>query len=317
MKLISPIDRLGEAQLLMEAGADELYGGYIPAAWQTRFGLLASINQRTFAGAQIDSREDLAQIVAICKEWGGEFALTLNAPFYSEAQQRLLLDYVAEAVSCGVGSVILADLALLRLLRRNFPDLLYHASTLAHLGNSAAITFYQQQGIGRCILPRHMTIAEMTEICRKVDLACDAFLLVGKCPNTEGLCSFHHASEDKIWPCEIPYRVESLQAPASAGLSQAMSRQRSWAQTNRRHGCGLCAIPALRKGGISGLKLVGRGAPSARKVKNLQLAKRFVELAETTTSFADYQRQALEAHRQHFAIGCHENVCYYPEFYPH
>ncbi len=316
MKLISPIDRLGEAEPLLRAGADELYGGYVPADWQQRFGLLASINQRTFAGAQIDNFADLKQIVACCLEQGGEFALTLNSPFYSDAQQSLLIDYVGEAASAGVSSIILADLALLRTLRHHFPDLLYHASTLAHLSNSAAIAFYQQQGIGRIVLPRHLTVKEMGEIVIQVpDVACDAFLLVGKCPNTEGLCTFHHSSPDKVWPCEIPYQVSPLGENSSPALKKAIARQRSWAESDRRHGCGLCAIPGLINAGISGLKLVGRGAPTLRKVKNLQLVKRFLELSKETNQFADYQRQALAAHEEHFGIGCCENVCYYPEFY--
>ncbi len=316
MKLISPIDKKAETVALLDAGADELYGGYVPQLWQQRFGLLASINQRTFAGAQIESYDDLREIVACCSDRGGEFALTLNSPFYSAAQQALLIDYVGEAVTAGVHSIILADLALLRILKREFPELLYHASTLAHLGNSAAIRFYQAQGVERIILPRHLSVADLAEICSQIpDVACDAFLLVGKCPNTEGLCTFHHSSEDKVWPCEIPYQAEALQESSADDLSRAIARQQSWADSDRRHGCGLCAIPQLLTAGITGLKLVGRGAPTLRKVKNLQLAVKFVQLAEETEAFADYQRAALRAHREHFGIGCCENVCYYPEFY--
>ncbi len=315
MKLISPIDRASEAEPLLKAGANELYGGYVPEEWQNRFGLLASINQRTFAGAQIDSLADLQQIVACCRQHGAEFALTLNSPFYSDQQLPLLVDYVAEAESAGVSSVILADLALLRVLKQEFPGLLYHASTLAHLGNSAAIRFYQRQGIGRAILPRHLTIAEMGEICKQVPgIDFDAFLLVGKCPNTEGLCTFHHASADKVWPCEISYRMEPL-GELSAELQAAINKQQSWSQTDRRHGCGLCAIPLLLEAGIKGLKLVGRGAPTIRKIKNLQLVRQFIELAAEKLPSAVYQQKAMAAHSEHFGIGCSENVCYYPELY--
>ncbi len=313
MKLISPIDHVDEAEALLQSGADELYGGYVPADWQRRFGLLASINQRTFAGAQIDSFSALEQIVRCCNAWGRQFALTLNAPYYSDQQLPLLLEYVTEAAAAGVDSVILADLALLRRLKEEFPQLLFHASTLAHLGNSAAINFYQQQGIERVVLPRHLTIAEMKTIIAAVDVDCDAFLLVGKCPNTEGFCSFHHADSGKIWPCEIAYEIEAVDA-VSCELQAAIEKQQSWAQTDRRHGCGLCAIPHLRQAGIAGLKLVGRGAPKLRKVKNLQLVANFVQLSEQLP-FADYQQRALAAHRRHFGIGCNENVCYYPELH--
>lgn len=316
MRIISPVDKAAEAVDLLAAGAHELYGGYVPPAWQQRFGPLASINQRTFAGAQIDSQAGLCSVVEACRDVGGSFALTLNSPFYSDLQLPLLLDYVGEAVAAGVASVILADLGLLRVLKVHFPDLLFHASTLAHLSNSAAIRFYQQQGIGRVILPRHLSLSEMAEIRRQVpDIPCDAFLLVGKCPNTEGLCSFHHSSADKVWPCEIPYRIEPAIEPASVALQQAMAKQASWSKSNRRHGCGLCAIPQLLQAGFDGLKLVGRGAPTQRKVVNITAAVEFVNLAQKKHDFSAYRKAAIASHQRIFGVSCSENVCYYPELF--
>lgn len=317
MKIISPVDNAREAPGLLEAGANELYGGYVPTNWQRRFGLLASVNQRTFAGAQIDSYAGLCQVVASCREVGAEFALTLNAPFYTDEQWPLLLDYVAEAVDAGVGSIILADPGLLRRLKEHFPRLHYHASTLAHLGNSAALKFYQRLGIDRAILPRHLTLAEMQHIRQAVpDLPCDAFLLVGKCPNTEGLCSFHHSSPDKIWPCEIPYEIEPLRPPASTNLTEVMAKQASWSQTDRRHGCGLCAIPALRQAGFDGLKLVGRGAPTRRKLANISLVVELLRRASENYDSVRYQQAAMASHQRIFGVSCNENVCYYPELFP-
>ncbi|WP_305043324.1 peptidase U32 family protein [Geoalkalibacter sp.] len=316
MRIISPVDNLAEAQGLLDAGADELYGGYVPAAWAREFGLLASINQRTFAEAQIGSFDELAAIIALVHERNGRFSLTLNAPFYAEAMLPHLLAYVDEAVAAGIDGVILADLGLLRLLARRHPRLPLHASTLAHLGNSEAVRFFHAQGISRAVLPRHLSLAEMTTITARVPgVRFDAFLLVGKCPNTEGLCTFHHSSPDRIWPCEIPYQLTALEEPASPRLVAAMARQASWATTNRRHGCGLCAIPHLAAAGIDGLKLVGRGAPAAQKVKNILLARDFLRLAINLKDFDDYRRQARRAHRQRFGSPCSPNVCYYPEFY--
>jgi len=316
MRVISPVDRAEEAELLLEAGADELYGGYVPAEWRQRYSLLASINQRTFEGAQLESREALDAVVAAAHRRGRSFSLTLNAPFYSQAQVPLLLEYVDRAVEAGIDGVILADLGLLRLLRRRHPGLEYHASTLAHLNNSAAVEFYLRQGVSRVVFPRHLTVAEMGAVAGKLpQVRFDAFLLVGKCPNTEGLCTFHHSNPDKIWPCEIPYRIAPVAATASPALQLAMDRQGSWSQTDRRHGCGLCAIPYLQRIGIYGLKLVGRGAPTAQKVKNVQLACEFLALASEEQDFAAYRRRAMAAHRQRFGAPCSPNVCYYPEFY--
>lgn len=315
MHIISPVDNLLEAGPLLEAGADELYGGCIPSEW-SRYDLAASLNQRTFAAAQIASEAELAEIVALTHGYGRTFALTLNAPFYTEAQQPILLDYIDRMVGLGIDSLILADIGLLRALRKRYPQLEYHASTLAHLMNASAVRFMAGQGVQRVVLPRHLDVSTMAEIIKRVPhIACDAFLLVGKCPNTEGLCTFHHSSPDKIWPCEVPYTIASLKAEPSVNLRQAMLRQGRWSETNRRHGCGLCAIPRLAAAGVHGLKLVGRGAPAAQKISNVVLAREFLELAERTRDFNDYRRLAIAAHRQRFGAACHQNVCYYPEFF--
>jgi len=315
MKIISPVDHLDEAAALLSAGATELYGGYLPPDWDA-YQLLASINQRTFAGAQISSRSELAEIVQTVHDRNGRFSVTLNAPYYVDAQLPLLLDYVADLQRLGVDGIILADLGLLRALRQHFPDFEYHASTLAHLSSAAAVSFYRQQGCRRVVLQRHLDVAAMERIIAQVPgVDFDAFLLVGKCPNTEGLCSFHHSSPDKIWPCEIPYRIEAQQSSASPRLRSAMERQQSWSSSNRRHGCGLCAIPHLERIGISGLKLVGRGAPTAQKLANVELVCRFLQLSREQSDPTVYRRLARQAYRQRFGHPCSPNVCYYPEFY--
>jgi putative protease len=317
LRIISPVDNLAEADRLLEAGADELYGGFVPAEWRERYSLLASLNQRTFETAQIASESDLAEIIRLVHARQRTFALTLNAPFYSDLQIPMLLDYVDRMVELGVDSIILADLGLLRCLRDRHPSLEYHGSTLAHLSNSGAVRFYAGQGMQRVILPRHLTTAEMSDIIREVpDVRCDAFLLVGKCPNTEGLCSFHHSSPDRIWPCEIPYRIESQIDGPSPGLADAIRRQASWSETDRRHGCGLCAIPALQRIGVYGLKLVGRGAPVLQKVRNIAMAREFISLACQEPDFLVYREKAMAAHRERFGSACSSNVCYYPEYFP-
>lgn len=314
MRIISPVDNFKETRPLLDAGADELYGGYLPPQWQD-YSLAASLNQRTFSSAQITSEEELAAIVDLVHAYGRTFALTLNAPYYTDAQLPMLIEYVDRMVDLGVDSLILADIGLLRYLRERHASLECHASTLAHLTNAGAVRFFAEQGIKRIVLPRHLTVSDMAAIIKEVpEVPFDAFLLVGKCPNTEGLCTFHHSSPDKVWPCEIPYEISPLGKQPSQVLQRAMQGQDGWSKTNRRHGCGLCAIPHLQQAGVYGLKLVGRGAPGAQKVRNISLAKEFIRLAESTTDFVEYRRKAMAAHRERFGAACHQNVCYYPEF---
>lgn len=315
MRIISPVDHLTETTSLLQAGADELYGGFVPPEWRENYSLLASLNQRTFDAAQIATETELAEIIGLVHGAGRRFALTLNAPFYSDAQLPPLLDYLDRMVDLGVDGLILADLGLLHRLKGRYPELELHASTMAHLSNSGSLRFYAAMGACRAILPRHMTVGEMAAVAAAVpEIRCDAFLLVGKCPNTEGLCTFHHAHPERIWPCEIPYEIAPLESGVpSPVLQAAMARQASWSKTDRRHGCGLCAIPLLRRSGIDGLKLVGRGAPTAQKVRNILLTREFLNLDEAEPDFATYRRRAIIAHRRRFGASCHANICYYPE----
>lgn len=317
MNIISPIDQLSEAPLLLDAGANELYGGYVSSEWSERFSLHASINQRTFASAQIDSLDELTAIIQQVHARNATFSLTLNAPFYTDEQMPILLEYIAEVVAAGVDGLILADLGLLRQVRSLYPDLELHASTLAHLANSEAVAVYAEAGIDRVVLPRHLPVSEMAAIvAAHPSIRFDAFLLVGNCPNTEGLCTFHHSSPDRIWPCEIPYDIEPVESTDSQELQSAMARQHSWSQTNRRHGCGLCAIPALHAARLYGLKLVGRGASTAMKIRNIVLTEEFTALSKSGIGETEYQERARSAHRSHFGQACCPNVCYYPEFFP-
>lgn len=314
MRIISPVDNLAEAGMLLAAGADELYGGFIPASWHGDYSLFASLNQRTFADAQIASLADLKGVLQQVHAAGKRFALTLNAPFFSDGQLSQVLDYVDGMVSLGIDALILADLGLLRRLRGRHQNLELHASTLAHLGNAGSLAFFAGQGIHRVVLPRHLTVREMAEIIKNApEVRCDAFLLVGKCPNTEGLCTFHHVSPRRVWPCEIPYEIEGEGGVVPAGMAAAMAQQASWSRTDRRHGCGLCAIPMLKGAGIHGLKLVGRGAPSVIKIRNIRLAREFLALADEVSDFAEYRRRAMAAHQAQFGAACHTNICYYPE----
>jgi putative protease len=316
MRIISPVDQLTEVAPLLDAGATELYGGFVPLEWSERFSLHASINQRTFDSAQIDNLKDFSSILDRVHAGNATFSLTLNAPFYTDAQMPTLLDYIAEVVEIGVDGLILADLGLLRQIRKRYPQIELHASTLAHLANSEAVAVYADAGIDRVVLPRHLPVSEMTSIVSAhPEIKFDAFLLIGNCPNTEGLCTFHHSSPDRIWPCEIPYEIEAVEAESTELIQTVIDQQASWSRTNRRHGCGLCAIPALQQAGIFGLKLVGRGAPSAMKIRNVVLASEFDKLASTGESEGLFQKKARAAHRERFGQDCTVNVCYYPEFF--
>mgnify|MGYP000314451747 FL=1 len=72
-------------------------------------------------------------------------------------------------------------------------------------------------------------------------------------------------------------------------------------------GCGLCALYALQRAGITHLKLVGRGNHADFMEKDIRNLRKALDIMEGSSSEADFRK---EMKRQLFPRGCSGN-CYY------
>jgi len=307
VKILSPFDNLSETAALIEAGADELYGGVEPPNWKA--GIVSS-SQRTFDSAHFSSEDEFASAVKLASSVGARVSITLNAPMYEKRMQPALVALAKRAEEWGVKGVVVADPSLILALKDGGVALELTLSTMAGALNAADFAFYNALGIARAVLPRHLTISEVKKIVdASPGITFESFILVGKCPNEEAHCSFQHTSADKRWPCEIDYNVKNYNNQLFEG-HPFIDYLNSWRGCDRRFACGLCAIHPLIDAGVGVLKLVGRGGPSAGKVENVRLVKRFLEDRELT------QADALSAYNERFGRSCSPLICYYPEFHP-
>lgn len=304
MKILSPLDRPEEVEPLVEAGAAELYGGVQPRCWASR---ALSANQRTFASAQFASEEAFAEAVGRARALGAAVHLVLNAPLYDPAAYADLLDLAERAAGWGAAGVIAGDPGLLLRLREAALPLEVTLSTLAGTLNAASFRLFRSLGVQRAVLPRHLTLSEMgAAVAGNPDLAFEAFVLIGKCPNEEAWCSFQHVSPSGRWPCEIPYELRSASGGDLPGAHPLARWHASWRGADRRLGCGLCALGDLGRLGVRYAKLVGRGGPTANKVANVRLVAAFLAGGRSPID-------ARRAYEERFGRPCHPLVCYAPE----
>lgn len=312
MKILSPVDNLAEVDALIDAGADELYGGYVSGGWAKKYSIMSSANQRYFPSAQIQGEAELKGIIKVAHSGGARFYLTLNAPYYTEEQYGDITREAREFSGMGVDAFIVADIGLILRLKDAMPYVDVHLSTLSEVFNGRAASFYSRLGVRRMVLPRELTTAEMAGIIKAhPELDFDAFILVGKCPNIEGYCSFTHNNPKLIWPCEEPYQMEAL---ADDGRTGGIIRAQSgWSSVNRRQACGLCALPMLVRAGITALKLVGRGGPTGMKVKAIGAVKRVLGLVEDGMDEGGVRPMAMGVYKELFGQDCNPYVCYFPE----
>ena len=312
-EILAPVNALDEVTPLLEAGAHWLYGGVLPSEWADRFPSTVLLNQRTFASAQFPSMAQLGDAVLRTRDHGRAFALTLNAPFYMDEQMPLVVDLARWAVDAEVGALIVADPGLIVRLKEEGIELPLHLSTMGIAANAHSVKFYADQGINRVILPRFLSLAQISALTAAMpSMEYEAFILVGKCPHIEGLCTFVHDSPDRRWPCEWEWDLadETGDRPP-VNISGHFSGIR---ESDRRDGCGLCALPALKTAGVSTFKIVGRGAPLRRKLQLVGQLSRLLGEMPVQPDEA-WLRTCKESYRALYGHHCSEHNCYYPEVY--
>ena len=311
-EILAPVDNIHEAGDLLNAGAHWLYGGCLPASWSNRYPRTVIINRRTFSGAQIDSTHELAGIIALAMEVGGRFALTVNAPFYMDEQFEPVLELIRFAQEAGASAVIVADPGLMARIAQNGMRIPIHVSTMALASNASAVRLYLSLGAERIILPRFLGIEEIESLIRDFpDVDFETFLLVGKCPNIEGVCSFMHDSPDARWPCEWAYSVTGTDGGSpSEGVWSSVDGART---ADRRDACGLCALPELLMSGVSTFKIVGRGAPTGRKTALIKALSEAIEAAQEVGPAEEWHARCRGIYRSLYGHACGAHNCYFPD----
>lgn len=313
-EILAPVNKLEEVVPLLEAGAHWLYGGVLPDEWSDRFPSTVLLNQRTFTGAQFPSIAQLREAVLKTRDHGGSFALTLNAPFYMDEQVPLVLDLARWAFDSGIGALIVADPGLITRLKEEGIELPLHLSTMGVAANASSVDLYAGLGVTRVILPRFLDLAQISVLTAgNPSMEFETFILVGKCPHIEGVCTFVHDSPDRRWPCEWEWDLtDEAGGQPFASVTEHFTGIR---ESDRRDGCGLCALPALIGSGITIFKVVGRGAPLHRKIQLVDQLGRLLGDAPAVPD-KEWLERCREVYRVLYGHLCSEHNCYYPEVYP-
>ncbi len=289
MKIAAPISAVEEIAPLAAAGADEFYCGVVPEDWVGRFGT-ASVSRRIFAN--LTSYDALERAVASVKGLGRHLSLTLNAQQYSGAQLAALMELAGRFDDMGGDAVIVGEVSLLDAIAGAGFGFRVYVSSILSCRNAEAARFYRELGAERVIFPRDVTLEEMARIAAAAPaLEYEAFVLNDGCVFEEGVCHTLHLPTRLGGPiCLDAYRSRHARADGK-GLSEGVARAladneasyRAWLWYRFGCGfsvtaegypfgpCGLCAMPAMARMGITALKVVGREAPTERKLRSVEL----------------------------------------------
>jgi putative protease len=194
----------GRAQFFaaLNAGADAVYLG------------MKEFNAR--GRAENFTLEDLRSLVPLARSRGMKVLVTINILLKEAELPRLIAD-LAELQWIGVEAVIVQDIGVARLVRREFPNLRLHASTQMAVHNLSGVIAAARLGFRRVVMARELTAQELRKIRREIprDLVeIEAFCHGSLCYSYSGLCFFSGAEDARsgnrgecAYTCRKPYKI--------------------------------------------------------------------------------------------------------------
>lgn len=175
-ELLSPAGGFESALAAFGAGADAVYCG------------LSAFSARAFADNLAAGR--LEELLRVAKASGRKVYVAFNT-LIEEPQTSKAIRLLADLDSLAPDGLIVQDLGVAAVCRRNFPHLRLHASTQMAVHNLEGVAALSRLGFARAVLARELTLEEVSYIAKRrgaMELEC--FIHGALCHSISGLCLF-------------------------------------------------------------------------------------------------------------------------------
>ncbi len=224
------------------AGADAVYLG------------LKDLNARR--GAANFTLDELGEAARYAHLRGTRVYLTANILVLAEEMPGALTT-VDAAWTAGVDAVIVQDLGLLTLLRRELPHVRLHASTQLNAHNAASVAALAELGVARVTIARETSLPEIADMAASSAVELETFVHGALCFCYSGQCLMSSIIGARsanrglcAQPCRMPYRLIGENGRESAAPGPYLLSPKDLA--------GITLLPQLVASGVAALKIEGR-----------------------------------------------------------
>lgn len=200
MKKTELLVPVGNKDCLLAAihnGADAVYLG------GKKFGARAFANNFT--------NEEIVEAIKLCHLYGVKIYITVNTMIYNEEIEESL-KYLNFLYENNVDAVIMQDLGLINLTRKEIPNLEIHVSTQAHNHNNPGISYYKDIGCKRVVFDRESSLEEINNI--NIPIEKEIFVYGALCICYSGNCLFSALNGGRsanrgmcVGSCRLPYKL--------------------------------------------------------------------------------------------------------------
>ena len=235
VELLAPAGSFDTALSAFGYGADAVYLG------------LDAFSAR--AQAVNFSADELKDIIAVARARGRKVYVTFNT-LLTDAELPAAVDKLAILEELAPDALIVQDLGVARLVRRQFPSLALHASTQLVAHNLEGVLALKELGFTRTVLARELPIEDIRSITRRCGCEIEVFVHGALCYSLSGLCLFSAMERRRSGNrgrCAYCCRLAYSDAEGRRCLPFSMKDLR----LDDR-------LDALREAGVASLKIEGR-----------------------------------------------------------
>jgi U32 family peptidase len=248
-ELLAPAGNFEKLVTAIHYGADAVYLGGKDLSLRAKAG--------NFTADQME------EAVLYAHAHGVKVYVTLNVLAHNRDLEGL--DVVLHGLrQLEVDGVIIADPGILQRSRMIIPEVAIHLSTQANVTNFAAAAFWADQGVKRLNLARELSLAEISEIRRRVGgCEIEVFVHGALCISYSGRCMLSNYMTERdanqgncAHPCRYSYSLIEEKRPGQ--YYPVEEDERGTYIFNAKDLCLLERLPELVAAGVHSLKIEGR-----------------------------------------------------------
>ena len=173
IELLAPAGSLESLYAAVNSGCDAVYLGgskFSARAYASNFG-----------------EEEMKEAVLYCHLNSVKIYVTINT-LIKDKEMKEAIEYVNFLQSIGVDGVIVQDLGLAYLIRKNFKDIELHGSTQISIHNGEGAKLLNDLGFKRIVLARECTLKEIEHISKDLGIETEIFVHGALCVSYSGQC---------------------------------------------------------------------------------------------------------------------------------
>jgi putative protease len=233
-ELLSPAGSFEAMIAAVQSGADAVYLG------------AGSFNARAYA--KNFTADELKRAVDYCHVRGVSVHVTMNTLLLDKELDEAM-QTARELYCIGVDALIVQDVGLISLLKKELPDFPLHASTQMAVHDENGVKAVQKLGMARAVLAREVSIEGIRRIRSSTDFPLEVFAGGAMCSSVSGLCllsSFIGGRSGNRGACAQPCRMK-YKLNGKEGYLLSMKDL-----------CMLDRVGELAEAGVCSLKIEGR-----------------------------------------------------------